>query len=368
MKKTLVYINPMCYSQMDMTILRYLTKEYNVIWYPIYKAEESKRFTESELQNYAKEYGIELHIYVKSIRDRSLKNFAYFKDLLEDVKRHHPDILYTCNEHYAFIWNLFRMFNKNIIVFGFHDVEGHSGISFRFIYKKIKEYAIRNSCNIVTFSKGQQQILLRKYHKESTMINLSSHFYGFSTKLLPPMNQGIRLLFVGGINSYKGLDLLISAMEELYEENIRNIRLSIYGNGKEEWSHCEPLIKHKDLYNTNIRFFENSELPDLLATHHFVVLPYRDVTNSGPLMIAVAYAKPIIAPTIGCFSEVYDSTQGILYEQGNLKEALRKVSSLDVDTYNSMCENCKILQEEYSGENIAKRYLKMFAGIRKTGL
>lgn len=362
MKKILAYINPMCFADTDLTVLRYLTREYKVIWYPIYKKGNSVRFTYQEIKEYAKRYGIELHIYEKSLRDRSLKNFAYFHNLLKDIREQKPDLIYTCYDHYAFTWYLFRMFDRNKIVFGFHDIEGHSNIDFRWIFQKLKELTISRCRNIVTFSKGQQQILLDKYHRDSTMVGMSSKIYGLSTLSLTPIDQGIKLLFFGSIHSYKGLDLLIAAMEELYDEGIRKLQLSIYGQGK-DWKDCEALIKHKELFDTNIRFVENSELPDLFATHHFLALPYRDVTNSGPLMIAVGYAKPIIAPSIGCFSEIYDDSQGQLYKQGGLKDTLRKVATMNVDTYKAKCDKCGTLKEEYSEENIAKRYIELFSRI-----
>lgn len=359
MKKTLAYINSMCFADTDLTVLRYLAEAYRIIWYPIYKSEEPIRFSKKELETYARKNGIEIHIYEKSIRDRSLKNFIYFKRLLEDVAQKNPDIIYTCHEHHAFIWNIFHMFDKAKIIYGLHDVEVHSNKKFGWIAQKGKEYAIRHSHNLVTFSKGQQRLLNERYHRDATMVGMSSKNYGESTKSLPNIGDGVKLLFFGGIHYYKGLDLLISALEELYDEGIRNIYLSIYANGK-EWENCEPLIKHKQMFNNNIRFIENSELPDLFATHHFLVLPYRNVTNSGPLMIAVNYAKPICAPSIGCFLDIYNPSQGVLYEQGKLKEAIRHIASINEKQYGVMCKNCIELKESYSEENIAKKYLQLF--------
>ena len=35
MKKKLIFVNPLCYYDTDKTVLRYLSKEYDVTWYPI---------------------------------------------------------------------------------------------------------------------------------------------------------------------------------------------------------------------------------------------------------------------------------------------------------------------------------------------
>lgn len=361
-KKTLVYINPMSFMDTDLTVLSYLAESFRVIWFPLFKTGAPKRYTKEEIENYANKYGIKICYQERSIRDRSMKTFAYYKKMVQKIKAENPHIVYTCCDHYAFVWYLFRSIDRRIIVFGLHDVNGHSNIDFRWIFQRIKEWIIGKAVHLVTFSKGQHDILLTKYHRESTMVGMSSKNFGSSALTLPNISDGIHLLFFGNIHSYKGLDLLIQAMEELYDEGITNLHLSIYGRGR-DWEICASLIRHPQLFNTNIRFIENSELPDLFAAHHFLALPYRDVTNSGPLMIAVNYAKPIFAPSIGCFKEIYNEEQGVLYNQGSLKNALRYLSSMNDVTYSRMVASCKQLQKEYSEEHIAINYVRLFEKI-----
>ena len=164
------------------------------------------------------------------------------------------------------------------------------------------------------------------------------------------------------INKYKGLDLLISALEQLKSEGICNISLTIAGKGI-FWSTCEQLIKTPEMYNLQIRFIDNEEIPDLMSSHHFLVLPYRDATQSGPLATAVAYELPVIAPNFGCFKETYSNKSALLYEQGHIKEALTEVSNMTGDKYEDMRNACKMLKDAYSEEEIAKNYIKCFNGI-----
>lgn len=191
------------------------------------------------------------------------------------------------------------------------------------------------------------------------MVGMSCKDFGKSSLQAPPIYNGIKLLFFGSINKYKGLDLLISALEELRQSGICNISLSIAGTGN-AWQDCEKLLKTKDMYNLQIRFMDNNEIPDLMSTHHFLVLPYRDATQSGPLATAVAYELPIVAPDFGCFSETYSKDAAILYPQGYLQEALMQVAKLSVDDYDKMKTACRKIKANYSEEKIAENYMRFF--------
>ena len=114
------------------------------------------------------------------------------------------------------------------------------------------------------------------------------------------------------------------------------------------------------MYNLQVRFIENNEIPDLMSTHHFLVLPYRDATQSGPLATAVAYELPVIAPNFGCFSETYTTESAMLYSQGNLVEALKRVAVITNEEYQYMKIACKKVKEANSEERIAENYIRCF--------
>ena len=59
-----------------------------------------------------------------------------------------------------------------------------------------------------------------------------------------------------------------------------------------------------------------------MSSHHFLALPYRDATQSGPLATAIAYELPILAPRFGYFMETYTDDSAILYKHGDIENAL----------------------------------------------
>ena len=251
------------------------------------------------------------------------------------------------------------------IVYGIHDVKMHSykrslRLSLAWKFKTMATGVLyKYPC---VFSKNQQKLYFETYHKNIPNLGMSYKNFGSSLLKVSDISNGVKLLFFGSINIYKGLDLLIDAIEELYADGIKNVSLTIAGKGN-AWSDCQKRIKHNDLFNLKIRFVDNAEIPDLFSTHHFLVLPYRDATQSGPLLTSLFYGLPIIAPNFGCFSDTYNEESAILYKQGSLKEAIYIASNITVDDYRVKVENCRKIRDTFSEETIAKKYIGYFNGL-----
>lgn len=360
-RKVIVYINPGSFFDTDITVLHHLSKIYRVIWFPIVQTQQDSKISEKELLEYAHINDIDCHLTVVDYRLRDMRNLFLYCRIVNEAKKANADIIFTCYKQIYLLLALKILFPNRKIVYGFHDVRPHTGARTRLVLAMVK-MATKWFRNFVTFSKGQQQILKDDYHKDSFLIGMSSKYLGESNLMVPPIDKKVKLLFFGSIIKYKGVDLLIKAMEDLYDEGIRNMSVTIAGKG-EAWEECRSLITHNELFETNIKFIDNCKIPDLVCYHHFLVQPYRDVTNSGPLMIAFAYGLPVVAPNIGCFGELLDKNSAVLYEQGHLKDALKNISTMTTDIYQLLCKGMTKLKKTYSEESIAKKYIKCFESI-----
>ncbi|MBR5671116.1 MAG: glycosyltransferase, partial [Bacteroidales bacterium] len=210
---------------------------------------------------------------------------------------------------------------------------------------------------VCVFSEYQQEKYRAIYKKNCYTLGMSCKDFGPSSLQPRDLADGCDLLFFGGIMRYKGLDLLIEGLEKLYGQGIRNLRLTIAGDG-EDRDACKALIRTPELYRLQMRFIDNSEIADLMCSHHFLVLPYRDVTQSGPLMIAANYGLPVMAPAMGSFTELYDDNSAILYD--SLEDALMKAAALSEQDYARMRESAARLHERCSQQIVAHRYIDYF--------
>lgn len=362
MKKTLVYLNKDCFTDTDLTVLKHLTKEFRVIWYYIHESiKNSSKISVDDALEYSRKYGIEVHIVDPKMRYRNPKNLFFYMRIAKEINRLHPDLVFHCDRDPY--WNLAIMLVLKCkkIVLGVHDVKPHTykkSISF-LMEKYSRELAVHVHRYFTTFSSNQHKLLKEIYGKDSCMVGMSCKDFGKSKLESPNISNGVKLLFFGTINEYKGLDLLIVALENLFAKGISNMELTIAGKGI-SWKECESLIKTKGKYNLQVRFIDNKEIPDLMSSHHFLVLPYRDATQSGPLATAIAYELPVVAPNFGCFSEVYSNESAILYSQGHLEEALTKVSMFTDNQYSMMKKACIKIKEANSEEKVADNYIKYF--------
>ena len=357
----IAYVNPDCYVDVDLTILKHLAKEFEVIWYPVYYTDRPIYYTEEQMTAYASQYRIELHLCPRKYRQRDARNLGFYKEIIKDINAHHVDIVYSCIVEELY-WTLASWKLKAKRVLGLHDVRMHSMAQpfKRFIQTAIRELTIRRSPNVCVFSNNQLEVFRKRHHREAFKLGLPSRNLGVPSTTPPDISDGIRLLFFGNIVHYKGVDLLIEAIERLREEGIRNLWLTVAGQG-DFWSQCEPCIKTPQIYDLKIRFIENDEIPDLVASHHFMVLPYRNATQSGPLMIAMGGGIPVMAPDLECFTEHYDHNSAVLYS--DLFGALRRIASMTAEEYAAMRNNAGLLAQHFAEETIAARYIQYFNSI-----
>jgi glycosyltransferase involved in cell wall biosynthesis len=191
-------------------------------------------------------------------------------------------------------------------------------------FKFIKNFIILNEYQKERFIK-QYRLQKKNVFISSLSIyeylNESSHFQINAIAKNTKMN----ILFFGRVNKYKGINYLLDAFRILVKK----------------YPECNLVIAGKGNINLRIdlsekvtfinRFIPNDELCRLIVESQFVVCPYTDATQSGVIMTAFAFAKPVIATNVGGLNEfVEDGTTGLLIEPRDaniLEKAIEKMVS-----------------------------------------
>ncbi len=137
------------------------------------------------------------------------------------------------------------------------------------------------------------------------------------------------ILFFGFIREYKGLDILLEAMNILKEK--LNVKLVVAGEYYSNEEKYKEIIQKLDLKNQLYLFTDfipTSEVKYYFSAADCVILPYRDATQSGIVQIAMNFHKPVIATNVGGLAEVINDNQtGFIIEKENpeaLAEAIEK--------------------------------------------
>lgn len=361
MRKRLAYINPDCFTHVDLTILSSLAKDMDILWIPIIYNGKSD-YSEEYLKRYAGEYGIEIRIVHTDIRTRSPRNLAFYGKLAEIVNGWGCDIVFsTLNDIYWTMVSTVRI--KSTIVRGIHDYIQHSGFNKGKLLQLSSDFNILFNKHFIFYSDNQLRLFKEKHQgKHAANVGMVNLDYGMSSLEPMPLTDSLKLLFFGRIDEYKGLDTLIGAMEELYSQNKKKIKLTICGRGA-YWEKCKSLISHSELYDLNIKFIDNDEIPDLFMSNHFLVLPYKDATQSGPMMIALNYGIPVIAPDIPAFSEFCDNENSVRYASGNLTGALERCMEMTDPEYRSIKGKWDQVKQMHTSRSIADNYIQFFKEI-----
>lgn len=153
------------------------------------------------------------------------------------------------------------------------------------------------------------------------------------SKLCLPQEKHV-LLFFGMIKPYKNIDLL---MELFAQAKLYDYILVVAGNTDSE-ELKEKLKKHAKNPNIHLflQFIPDDKLHIYLSAADTVILPYKSILNSGALLLALSFNKPVIAPHMGAFVSLQQelgrkwiySYAGDL-EVSSLKNALRHLEAQD---------------------------------------
>jgi len=140
-----------------------------------------------------------------------------------------------------------------------------------------------------------------------------------------PVDQASVILFFGFVRPYKGLKVLIEAMESIPEIVHLNI-VGDFGKAKDEYMHMISDKHLTDRISVRDGYVPDREVGEYFERCDAVVLPYLDATQSGIAQIAYAFEKPVIATTVGGLPEVvHDGETGVLCEPGDPEELSKAI-------------------------------------------
>ncbi len=123
--------------------------------------------------------------------------------------------------------------------------------------------------------------------------------------LLQLPQDNFYLLFFGFIREYKGLDLLIEAMQHLSE----NIHLIVAGEPYVSFEKYERQIDDlglNDRIHLFVRYIKDEEVPLFFSCADVCVLPYKSATQSGIIAISYHFDLPVIATRTGGLAEMIE--------------------------------------------------------------
>ena len=245
-----------------------------------------------------------------------------------------------------------------------HDPFVHTGND-SFVVRMRRKAAFSLVPKLIILNKPQRQPFISHYRLKAERVH--NGIIGCYTSLrtiqpdLSTLPDGAYILFAGKVSPYKGLDYLLPAMRLVHDE-CADCRLVVAGGGKYHFD-LSPyrLLPYIDIRN---RFIPEEELVALISHARFVVCPYTDATQSGVVMSAFAFNRPVIATNVGGLPEmVKDGRYGIVVRErdtGALAQAIVRLWT-EEETAGSCSQH--IAQDYATGEQSWKKAARQMAEI-----
>jgi D-inositol-3-phosphate glycosyltransferase len=253
-----------------------------------------------------------------------------------------------------------------------HDVSGFAQKDNN-LYRNL---ILNNLCkNIVVHNNYSRKVLFRKMKqkvKDKTFIikhgSFTENRFKAYERSVALANLGLDkdvkyILFFGQIKKVKGLDVLLKAFAKIKN---KQVKLIIAGKPwEDDFSYYQELINELNIENKLVKFIEyiESDKRDMLfSISDFTVLPYKEIYQSGVLLMAMSNNIPVIASGLEPFNEVISDNNGLLFKKEDpfdlsekIEFALNHPEIMTKSAKNAFC----LMSNEYSWNKIAKQYNKL---------
>ncbi len=236
------------------------------------------------------------------------------------------------------------------------------------ILSKLKTdlHALVAACDrVVTITHWYKRVLLANGIDEQK-IRFIPQGLPLATTAVPLKNKSahrpLRLLFLGRINKFKGLHLLLEALSGI---DPSLVELSVYGNSDDEV--YEKNLRASTAQRSNIFWKGKLQQADVVKTmqQHDVLCLCSTFSEMSPLVIQEAFAAgiPVLASEVyGNAEQIQHGVNGLLFQFNNvhsLKEQLNRLIEEE-----GLYER---LQHEVKGpmgfEEVGRRYMELYREV-----
>lgn len=145
----------------------------------------------------------------------------------------------------------------------------------------------------------------------------------------------VKIIMFGYQTKYKGADILIKALKSLPPSYLSKTRTLIVGKSDLDlYNKYESITSSVNTTWIN-KFVSEEDLYQYIGRSDLILLPYRTITQSGVLLLALSYMKPILTSDLPSFKETLEGyPHDYFFEAGNpeaLKDILIRYIDGDID-------------------------------------
>ena len=227
------------------------------------------------------------------------------------------------------------------VVYTVHDVV--SNLDKTKSSHKLIDFVLRNANKLIThneFSKNQMLDLFKGIDKNVAVIPHGNYLPFIETAkdqdssrqyLGIPKDKKV-LLFFGMIKKIKGLEILLNSLQEVKKVHPEIVLLIAGKSWEDNFDVYQEIIDRKNLNENCI--IHNKYIPSEDVAHYFCstdlsVLPYKRISQSGVLMMAMSYNSAVLTSDLLPFTELITNNEtGFLFKSEDVESLSDKIISV----------------------------------------
>lgn len=288
-------------------------------------------------------------------------NLSLLASIIRRIRKENFDVIYFESLH---TWNLpIMMLSKSVKTYQvIHEVIPHEGDSQEKMVDLMNKAVVKLADTIVLRNKTYIQDMIDRYG-----INLDRVKYLELWRRYPaytePVHSG-RVLFFGRINPYKGAANLLEIVRLC-----PGIQFDVVGRVDPQMQDVVEQLSLEQNVRLNHGYVSDEEMKNAFIHCDWVIVPYNSASQSGIIIDAYKYSRPVIAFDVGAIREqVNNGNSGYLVEAGKNEEFANKLQEalkLPATEYDRMSRYAyQYGSRKYAASGATGRFTELIGGIK----
>lgn len=259
-------------------------------------------------------------------------NLPLLLSIVHRIRKEHFDAVYFESLH---TWNLpiMLMSGKAKTYHVIHEVIPHDGDRQVKMVDLMNKAVVKFADTIVLRNKTYIQDMVDRYGISADRVKYLELWRRYPA-YTAPVHSG-RVLFFGRINPYKGADNLLEIVRLCPD-----VQIDVVGRVDPQMQDVvNQLAKEKNV-KLNNDYVTDAEMRETFVNSDWAIVPYNSASQSGIIIDAYKYSRPVIAFAVGAIPEQVEAGKsGYLVEAGDNKkfaEMLMDAMRLSNAEYDSM--------------------------------
>ena len=283
-------------------------------------------------------------------------NLPLLLSIIHRIRREHFDAIYFESLH---TWNLpiMMMSGKAKTYQVIHEVIPHEGDSQVKMVDLMNKAVVKFADTIVLRNKTYIQDMIDRYEISRERVKYLELWRRYPSYTTPVYNG--RALFFGRINPYKGADNLLEIVRLCPD-----IQFNVIGRVDPQMQEVvDQLAKEKNV-KLNNDYVTDTEMQEAFINCDWVIVPYNSASQSGIIIDAYKYSRPVIAFAVGAIPEqVDDGVSGYLVDPSDNRKfaaRLKEAMQLKPEQYNVMSQGAyQYGRQKYAASGAVKRFVEL---------